>query len=275
MKILGLIIVIITGAFLIYGTTDLPHWGDPGSPASTHVSPHYLEKAVEETAVPNIVTAVLADYRGYDTMFETTVIFCAGIACFMLMRRFERVEQDIYFRHLPTGITLHIKSDKPVSLKSREFEKIDPLWVPYDMIIKTMSRFLVPLIQLFALYVIAHGHHSPGGGFQGGVILGASIIVVAISFNLRAALERMGERINGMLVSLGVFIYAGIGALCVLLGAMFLDYKALAKVLLSDQIMARSHGILGVEIGVAITVMAVMICIYYNVASDGKFHEGL
>ena len=275
MKILSLILVVVSAALLIWATADLPDWGDPNTPASTHVSPRYIEKAVEETGVPNVVTAVLADYRGYDTMFETTVIFCAGLACFMLMRRFEKKPQDTYYRHLPTGITIHIKGKKAISLKSAEFEKIDPLWVPYDMIIKTMSRFLVPLIQLFALYVIAHGHHSPGGGFQGGVILGASIIVVAISFNLRAAIERIGERITGVFISLGVFIYSGIGALCVLLGAVYLDYKALSKILPADQIMARSHGILGVEIGVGLTVMAVMICIYNNLASEGKYDEGL
>ncbi len=88
MKILALIAVCATGALLIYGTGDMPPWGDPRSPASLHVSPRYIEKTVEETAVPNMVTSVLADYRGYDTLGETTVIFTAGIACILLIRRF-------------------------------------------------------------------------------------------------------------------------------------------------------------------------------------------
>ena len=62
---------------LIYGTMDMPDWGDPNSPASRHVSPRYISDSVEKTATPNIVTAVLADYRGYDTLGETTVIFSA------------------------------------------------------------------------------------------------------------------------------------------------------------------------------------------------------
>ncbi len=70
MKVIGLIISVLTGAFLIYASVDFPPWADPQSPASTHLSPHYIEKTMEETSVPNIVTAVLADYRGYDTMFE-------------------------------------------------------------------------------------------------------------------------------------------------------------------------------------------------------------
>lgn len=78
---------IITGLFLIYGTLDMPAWGDPSSPTSAHVSPYYIQNAETDTATPNIVTAVLADYRGYDTLGETTVIFTAGMACILLLRR--------------------------------------------------------------------------------------------------------------------------------------------------------------------------------------------
>jgi multicomponent Na+:H+ antiporter subunit B len=72
---------------LLYSTEQMPSWGDPNSPASRHVSPRYIEKSMEETEVPNLVTSVLADYRGYDTLGETTVIFSAGMACILLLRR--------------------------------------------------------------------------------------------------------------------------------------------------------------------------------------------
>ncbi len=87
MKTLALLATVVTGAILLYGTMDFPAWGDPASPASTHLSPVYIEKAVEQTHVPNIVTAVLGDYRGYDTMFETVVIYCAGLAVISVLRR--------------------------------------------------------------------------------------------------------------------------------------------------------------------------------------------
>lgn len=87
MRFLSLIVTIITGAFLIYGTLDMPEWGDPNSPASKHVSPRYIEKTEVDTATPNMVTSVLADYRGYDTLGETTVIFTAGVSCILLLRR--------------------------------------------------------------------------------------------------------------------------------------------------------------------------------------------
>lgn len=87
MKVLAFIVVVVTGALLVYATIDMPDWADPHSPASTHVSPRYIEKTVEETATPNMVTSVLADYRGYDTLGETTVIFTAAMVCILLLRR--------------------------------------------------------------------------------------------------------------------------------------------------------------------------------------------
>jgi multicomponent Na+:H+ antiporter subunit B len=80
----------MTGIILIYGTHDMPDWVNPRSPASIHVSPRYLEKTLEETATPNAVTSVLADYRGYDTLGETTVIFTAGISCILILRKRKR-----------------------------------------------------------------------------------------------------------------------------------------------------------------------------------------
>ena len=71
----------------MYGTIDMPDWGDPNSPASLHVSPHYITDTMEEMATPNIVTSVLADYRGYDTLGETAVIFSAGMSCILLLKK--------------------------------------------------------------------------------------------------------------------------------------------------------------------------------------------
>ena len=86
-KIMSLVLVIVTGAVLVYGTIDMPEFGDPEAPANKHVSRRYLEETHHETGVNNIVTAVLASYRGYDTLGETTVIFTAGICVILLLRR--------------------------------------------------------------------------------------------------------------------------------------------------------------------------------------------
>lgn len=276
MKKLGGISILLLGGILFYTSFDFPRWGDGKSPASQHLSPYYIEHAIEDTSVPNIVTAILADYRGYDTLFETAVIFSAGLACFFLLRVPQRKAPTArFYRHLPTGVTLRIEKGGRIPEKAREFERIDSVWVPYDLIIAMTCRLVVPFIQLFALYVIAHGHHSPGGGFQGGVIFGAAIILFAISNNLRRSLKRMSERTSALLGSLGVTIYAGTGIFCILLGAGFLNYSSLASFLGVDRIAARSLGILIVEIGVGIAVTAVMVWIYYNLSSAGKQDEGL
>jgi multicomponent Na+:H+ antiporter subunit B len=91
----ALAIVTLTGAALIYATADMPFYGDPLAPVHTHVAPRYLEQTPAEVGVPNVVTAVLASYRGYDTLGETTVIFTAGIAVLLLLRhRARRRRQD-------------------------------------------------------------------------------------------------------------------------------------------------------------------------------------
>ncbi len=82
---LPLAVVLVTGAALIYGTMDIPPFGDPAGPAHGHVAPRYLEQGVAETGVSNIVTAVLASYRGFDTLGEVTVIFTAGIGVLLLL----------------------------------------------------------------------------------------------------------------------------------------------------------------------------------------------
>jgi multicomponent Na+:H+ antiporter subunit B len=260
---------------LIYTAADFPAWSDPASPASTYLSPYFIEKTMEDTSVPNIVTAVLADYRGFDTMFETTVIFSAGVVCFFLLRISRREEPEArYYRHVLTGVTIQLKEGYKIP-PSADFEQIDAFWTPPDLIIKTVCRILIPFIQLFALYVIAHGHHSPGGGFQGGVILGASVILFAISHDLRTSVRRISEKLIGIFCAVGVLIYAGTGALCLLLKLNFLDYSALAGLLHVDPVTARSHGILIVEIGVGIAVLATMIWIYNNVSSAGRYRQGL
>jgi len=82
---LPLVVVAVTGSALVYGTWDIPGFGAPGAPAQTHVARYYIEHAMPDTGVPNIVTAVLASYRGFDTLGEVTVIFTAAVAVLLLI----------------------------------------------------------------------------------------------------------------------------------------------------------------------------------------------
>ncbi len=84
------IVVIVTGLVLLYAIPDMPAFGDPSAPIHAHVAPRYIAETPEAIGIPNIVTAVLADYRGYDTLGETFVIFTAGIGVVLLLRRGRR-----------------------------------------------------------------------------------------------------------------------------------------------------------------------------------------
>jgi multicomponent Na+:H+ antiporter subunit B len=83
----ALVVTLLLGAALLWGSRDLPAFGDPASPAARHVSPRYLERGLAETGASNIVTAVLGDYRSYDTLIETVVILTAALGCWLLMPR--------------------------------------------------------------------------------------------------------------------------------------------------------------------------------------------
>jgi len=82
---IGKLVVGLTGAMLIWGSLDMPHYGDPGAPINLHVAPYYLEVSGQEIGIPNVVTSVLASYRGYDTFGETTVILTAAVGALLLI----------------------------------------------------------------------------------------------------------------------------------------------------------------------------------------------
>ena len=85
MPLLSLVVVLITGAALIYATFDMPAFGAADAPVNLHVAPRYLNESFGEVGLPNVVTSVLASYRGYDTLGEVTVIFTAAVAVMMLL----------------------------------------------------------------------------------------------------------------------------------------------------------------------------------------------
>ena len=130
-----------------------------------------------------------------------------------------------------------------------------------SLIVRTLSSMLAPFIQLFGLYVIVHGHTGPGGGFQGGVILGSSFVLLSIAPGIGALRQRVRHGVFSLLTSLGVSLYAAIGLVCLLLGANFLDYGVLPVV------EPRSLGMLGIEVGVGMTVAGAMTWIFLELAS--------
>ncbi len=130
-----------------------------------------------------------------------------------------------------------------------------------DIIIRTVCRLLVPFVQLFGLYVIMHGHSSPGGGFQGGVIIASSFILLAMGDGYDEVKRRFSLGALTATTSAGVLLYAGLGVVCLMLGANYLDYAALPVSA------ARSVGMLLIEIAVGITVTAAIISIFHDLVT--------
>jgi len=135
--------------------------------------------------------------------------------------------------------------------------------VENHLIVKFITRKFVPFIQLYALYVIMHGESGPGGGFQGGVIFGASFILYGLAFGLERGRRILPQKVNDILNVTGVSLYAGIGLLTMLIGGNYLEYAVLP---LGTPQGASNLGILGIEIGVGITVAAIMTTIFFEMA---------
>ena len=92
--VVPLVIIVLTGGVMVYGTLEMPNFGSPKAPAQIHVGPEYFERIPKEIDVPNAVTAILASYRGYDTLGEAVVVFTAGIGVVMLMSGLGRRRED-------------------------------------------------------------------------------------------------------------------------------------------------------------------------------------
>ncbi|GIU51507.1 Na(+)/H(+) antiporter subunit B [Shewanella sp. KT0246] len=233
---LALFVVLVTGSMLIYGTMDMPYFGAVDAPVHQHVAPRYIQQSMEEVGIPNIVTSVLGSYRAFDTLGEVAVIFTAGIGVLSLL-------------------SLPRRRKKPHSDDATEEQMHER-----HMVVRIVSKALIPFILLFALYVQFHGDFGPGGGFQAGVIFAAAIILYTMLFGLDTAQKVFNPSIIQLLAAVGLLLYASVGVVSMLNGANFLDYNVLA-----DEPLTGQHiGILVIELGVGITVASVMLSIFFN-----------
>ena len=130
-------------------------------------------------------------------------------------------------------------------------------------VLKSVSKALIPVILLFALYVQFHGDFGPGGGFQAGVIFAAGIILYGLMFGLEACQRAFSPLVVEIGIALGVLLYGGVGVAGLLLGGNFLDYNVLDA---HNHQHGQHLGILLVELGVGLTVTATMTMIFYKFA---------
>ncbi len=230
-SILHLVVVCVTGAALIYGTMDMPPFGNADNPIHQHVAPRYIEDSPKEVGLPNIVTSVLASYRGFDTLGETVVVFAAMIGVLSLLGTARPTNK----RATPeSGLAKH-------------------------RVLHVVAKIIIPFIILFALYVQFHGDYGPGGGFQAGVIAAAALILYALVFGASFAHRIVSPRQLEVFAPLGVLLYASVGLVGMIKGANFLDYNVLASTAAAGQ----HYGIIIIELGVGLTVFAAMLGLFY------------
>ena len=228
-------IILSFAAILFYAGSTLPLRGEGASSALASAASQYLLKASPEIHSPNVVTAIIADFRSFDTLGETLVVFTAAMACLLILGE----------------------------LKKREPSHL--LKATYSPIIAVTMQLIVPFIQLFAFYVIVHGHYGPGGGFQGGALLGVSFILSRLFLAPAQLGPWMSPRAVYLWAALGLLIYVGVGALSIINRGAFLNYAQIPWQLAAADL--RSLGVLVVEIGVAFTVMASMLAIFDSLSA--------
>lgn len=131
-------------------------------------------------------------------------------------------------------------------------------------ILRVVSKFLIPPIMLFGLYVQFHGDFGPGGGFQAGVIFASAFILYAIIFGVAKARRVVPSWLTRILLGVGVLLYAGVGIAGMILGGNYLNYNVLAH----DAIHGQHLGVNLIEFGVGMTVAAAMITIFYTFAGQ-------
>lgn len=128
-------------------------------------------------------------------------------------------------------------------------------------IIHVASRGIFPVIVLVGLYVFFHGHYSPGGGFQGGVLMASAVLLLRLTLGSTLSQAVMPSRLTMRFSAVGALIFAGTGLVAVLFGGNFLDYEYLPFSWLSPEYL-RYYGILLIEVGVTMTVMTTLVAIY-------------
>ncbi len=188
----AVVISILMVLVLLVGAVALPVFASPGNPTNNEVVRRYVGSAEEETGAENVIAGMILNYRGFDTFGESCVLFLA-VCCVMLL--------------------LWATNDR-----LRGEAKATQTEAPRDMILANVAKILLPCVLCFGICVLLNGHVSPGGGFSGGSILGAALILFAVSFGADSVRRFFtakvfnAVRITGLMVyavMFGVYIYQG------------------------------------------------------------------
>lgn len=199
------------------------------------VALYYNKNAVSDVNSMNVVSAMILDYRAYDTLYES-VIFFTAIMCILSVFTFGSGKEFI----------------------------LEKDWEP-SISVMDITRRMVPFILMFGIYIILSGHLSAGGGFQGGVVIGAGFIIYTIVFGLEKARRYAPEDILKILNSLGMCIFVSFGFLGIIAGYTFLANRTAGIPPIGQPGVLLSAGtLLGINIGIGMNVSGAIIRIFYS-----------
>lgn len=182
-QIAAMVLCVCIIAMLIVTVGHMPVHGSNDTPTSNEVMERYLEKGQEETGAPNLVTGMILQYRAFDTFGETNVLFistCVVMLLLLLKKKGGRNEKPAESKYEPGG----------------------------DIILQTVARVVVPMIMVFGFYILLNGHLSPGGGFSGGAVMGAGLILHCAAFGFSRTARFFNEKVYDIIKVGSLCLYA-------------------------------------------------------------------
>ena len=219
----ALALSLILSAILIVQGTALPDFAAPGNPTDNEVVQRYVGSAEEETGAENVIAGMILNYRGFDTFGESCVLFLAVCSVMLLLWSAE---------------------DKKTADTSSERE------APRDAILSSACRFILPCVLVFGLCILFNGHISPGGGFSGGSVLGAALILFAVAFGSEAVRCFFTGRVFNLVRITGLMLYAVMFGIYIYQGANGIESE-LARYL-----------VMIIDVAVGLVVMSTMYGFY-------------
>ena len=228
----------------------LPTVGDPSSAPNTHTSDYYIEHTEDICNSPNMVTSVIVDFRAFDTMFETTVMFLAGLCVLLILSEGRK-----------NPVAPAIKPDRDKSKK--------PVFNTMNK--EVMLAIIEPVILIYAIYVLFHGEVSLGGGFQAGALIGMVYLLDGMFASREKKIFTFSKFDAMAIAGTGPFIYALCGILTLIGGGVFLEYAKFPLPI--EEAELHSVGILMVEIGVTVGVMCTIITILNGIMERVGFDD--
>ncbi len=177
--VIAVILAVVITGFLMVAISDIPDFGSPDSPVFSSTT-RYIRKGLAETGAVNLVAGVILDYRAFDTLGESHVLFTASVVVFILL------------------LQSHPEKEK----------RRDSLIMRNDLVLKKTAKVLIPLLVMFGLYVILNGHLGPGGGFSGGTIIGSAFILFSLAYGPEAVSPVINMKVYRRVVLCALLFYS-------------------------------------------------------------------